>query len=484
MNTRSLLSATALYGVADLAVVAVGGFLLLPLYTRALTQAEFGHYVAVRANIDVLTYALQLGIPTAVARLYFDYKKAGEEHAYMSSMTWMLVAVLTTFALVCFASGASLWRQLSPDVPAIPAFPYAFGIAALSYVAALAIIWLRSEGRVFAVVTLQLSAAAVLAAVASAAVLRTSMQLNGILLALLVSAFVPAAALPALLGRRFQWHVQWAHVARTLRFALPVLVGYLAYFVLNRFSTLLLQRHVTPEELGVFGLAQQLSMIVAMACTSFGAALQPMVFRSDPSQVNRSLERAGQLLLILMLAVASSLMLFSDELVALVAPPRYANGLPLLMVFAVGNFTLAFTLVSETALLYHHRINTSVGISIASAMASAGLALWLVPEYHLAGGALAVSGGFAIRMLLSQWTAWKLTGVSQFPLATVAMTAICAIGWGALWTQRLPLERFSLFGVKTLALLVLAVLVLLFYRKIKVTSHVRTAENPEATRLG
>ena len=69
MDTRRLLSSTALYGIADIAVMAVGGFLLLPLYTRTLTQTEFGTYVAVRTNIDILTYLLHFGLVSAVARV-------------------------------------------------------------------------------------------------------------------------------------------------------------------------------------------------------------------------------------------------------------------------------------------------------------------------------------------------------------------------------------------------------------------------------
>jgi O-antigen/teichoic acid export membrane protein len=466
MNTRRLLSSSAIYGLADLAVVAVSGFLLLPLYTRALTQGEFGHYVAVRANIDILTYAIHLGIPTAVARLYFEQKKAGTEHRYMSSVVWMFFAVLGVLGLAAAAWGAPLWRLLSPSVPVLPALPYAFAISALGFLGSLSIIWLRSEGKAVAVLGLQLGTSAVMASVATGALLGLGMQMEGILLALLVGALVPAIALPVLFGRRFRWGAVREDVTKTLHYALPVLAGYIAYFVLNRFSTLLLQRHVSPEELGVFGLAQQLSMIVAMACTSFGAALQPMVFNSDAERVNESLLKAGRLLMSLMFLVTVGLMLFSRELVAIVAPRGYATGLGVLTVLAVGNFTLASTLVSETALLYHHRIKTSVGISIASAAVAAALGLWLVPTHHIVGGGLAVAGGLVTRMLLSQWAAWKLTGIFRFPLAVGGTVAAAVAGWFALQVQALPLEALPLLGIKVLILSALLTALFLIHRKL------------------
>lgn len=465
MDTRRLLSSSALYGLADVAVVAVGGFLLLPLYTRALSQAEFGHYVAVRANIDILTYALHLGIPTAVARLYFDRRKAGEQHAYISSVLWMFLATLALLSGISLLWGDPLWRLLSPAVPVLPALPYSLGIAAASFLGALSVIWLRSEGKVLAVVGLQLGASVVMASMAAAALLAWHLRLEGVLLALLVSALVPATALPALLGRHFRWRPRRADLVQTLKFALPVLVGYLAYFVLSRFSTVLLQRHVSSEELGVFGLAQQLSMIVAMSCTSFGSALQPMIFNSDAGHVNESLAKAGKLLLLMMTAVFAALLLFAHELVALVAPHGYGHGLGALTVLAVGNFTLAATLISETALLYHHKIKTSVTISVLSALAAAGLGLWLVPSFHVAGGALAVAGGFGVRMLMSQWAAWRLTGSSRWRYALVGTASAAGIGWAALQIQALPLGAPALIGVKAAALALVGIALLVFHRK-------------------
>ena len=54
MDTRKLLSTTVLYGLADVIVMAVGGFLLLTLYTRTLSQPEFGTYVIVRTNTEIV----------------------------------------------------------------------------------------------------------------------------------------------------------------------------------------------------------------------------------------------------------------------------------------------------------------------------------------------------------------------------------------------------------------------------------------------
>ena len=76
-KSHALLRTTLIYGVGDVIVLAVGGFLLLPLYTRTLSQHDFGIYVVIRANVEIFTYLLYLGLPSAAGRLYFDHRNSG-----------------------------------------------------------------------------------------------------------------------------------------------------------------------------------------------------------------------------------------------------------------------------------------------------------------------------------------------------------------------------------------------------------------------
>lgn len=451
MDTRRLLSSTVLYGLADVAVMAVGGFLLLPLYTRTLSQSEFGMYVAVRANIDILTYLLYFGLPSAVARVYFDYRKVHQQAQYLSSIVCFFLIVLGALCVVFAAFGAPLWSLLSPTTPVHPYLALSVAVAATGFFGGLSTLWLRLDARPLPVVGLQLGASAVLAGVAALNLLLFDLGLRGLLVALLASAVLPACALPLLFGRGFRPTIRRAHVVESLRYAMPVLVGYIAYFVLNRLSLLILQRHVPVEQVAVYGLAQQLSMIVAIAGTSFGMALQPAVFGAEATDAIAVLRRAARVMLALMLAVTATLVLFSRELFSLVAPPAYAGGEHIFVLLVVANFTNAFTLVSDTAMLYHRRPTTSVAVSVLSACAATALALWLIPLLHLEGAALSVLGGLAFRMAVSHWLAWRIAGIASVPTMVVSMAAVCVLAAAVGWLERQQLAAASEAGAKLLA---------------------------------
>ena len=456
MNSRKLISITVLYGMADVIVMAVGGFLLLPLYTRTLSQAEFGTYVVVKANTEIFTYLVCLGLPSAVSRVYFDYRKVGQQAAYISSILLFFALCLLVLLALLAAGGDRLWALLSPATPAVPFLAFSVALAGVGFISTLGTLWLRMEGRAKAFALAQVGAAAVLACCAVVNLVVLDLGLPGLLWAMLTSAAAAGLLLPWLLGRDFRLDIQWAHIRSSLPFAGPSLLGYLAYFLLNRISTLVLQRHVPMDEIAVFGLSQQLALIVTMAAGAFGKAQQPMVFGAEPAEAARLLDRAGRLLRWMMLAITSLLLLFSSELLALVAPRSYGDDILVLLILLVANFASSFSQVSDTALLYHRRPRASVLVSVFGALLSVCLSLLLVPRYHATGAALAIAGTFVAMTLLSHWLAWRVTGQSYMAPLLGGLVAATGIALLAAWLPTLGWTAALTAGVKLVLFATLA----------------------------
>jgi len=443
MNSRRLLSNTVLYGVADMIVLAVGGFLLLPLYTRAMSQVEFGTYVIVRANTDIFMYVLYMGLPSAMARVYFDYKKEQQHTEYISSLIMFFLLMLGIFGALLAVWGEPLWQVLSPATPAYPYLAFSVALAALGFLAALATTWLRVEQRAAAFAGLQVGAAAVLIIAAAINLLVLKNGVSGLLMALLISTGCSALALPWLLGRAFRPRIQWEHIRDTLHYALPIMVGYIAYFLLSRMSTLLLQRHVAVDQVAIYGLAQQLALMVTIAAMAFGKAAQPAVFAAAATEAGALMRRAAGMLIPLMFWVTSSIILFSDDVFAIVAPPSYEHGYDILLLLLVGSYAYSFMVISDTALLYHRRPRTSVAVTMFGAACAAGLGLWLIPIFQLYGAAAAAAGSFLAMAIASYCMAYRHTRHAYWPTMVAALTAMCLIAMLAAWLHRQGLPRVT-----------------------------------------
>ena len=438
-----------LYGIADVIVMAVGGFLLLPLYTRTLSQAEFGTYVIVRANTEIFSYLLYFGLPSAVARVYFDYKKSGQQSEYLSSVLLFFGLNLGLCCVLLALWGGDLWALLSPGTPAHPYMLYSFAIAAMGFISALGGLWLRMDGLAKAFATLQVATSVVLAVCAVLNLVVLDLGLQGLLLAMLASSACAGLVLPWLLRRGFVPRIRWSHIRDSLTYAGPNLVGYIAYFLLNRISTIVLQRHVEVDQIAVFGLAQQLAMMLTIAATAFGKAQQPAVFAAPADQAEGVLAKSGAVLRWMMLGVTGLLLLGASDLFRLMAPKSYGGGLEILLILLVGNFAYSFCLVSDTSLQYHRRPKSSVLVAIAGALLSAALSLWLVPTYHLMGAALSIAVTFVVMALFSHWLAWRITGQSYLVPMLLGLAVACTLAAFAAW---LPRQGMSLMGASVVRL--------------------------------
>lgn len=467
MNTQRLLSNTLLYGIADVIVLVVGGFLLLPLYTRTLSQSEFGIYVTVRANIEIITFILFLGIPSAFARVYFDYKRTNQHIEYISSILTFFLLGLLVFGAVLLVWGEYLWGVLSPNTPVFPYLGFSLAIVAVGFFGTIASLWLRLEERVTAFASLQVGAAIVLTVAAVTNLVVFDLGLPGLLFALIVSSACTALALPWLFGRRFRPVIRREHITKSMHYAIPIMIGYIAYFVLNRVSVLILQRHVAFDQIAIYGLAQQLAMIVTIASAAFGKALQPAVFAAESAQsAEEMIKRLGKLLMLLMFCFTSVVVIFASDIFSLMAPKSYGGGYEILLILLVGNFTYSFTLISDTALLYHRMPKSSVVVTIIGATLSALLAVWLVPQYQLYGAALAISGAFFVATLVSHWLAHRVTGHSYLAPMMLALVAICVLSSFAAWLQNQGLPIMTSVSLKLgVSALILSTIYLLYIRK-------------------
>lgn len=448
MKSRSIVYNSLVYGTADVIVLAVGGLFLLPLYTRTLSRPDFGTYVIIKTNSELFTYVLYFGLPSAVARLYFDYRSTGRHFDYMSSVASFFLINLLVFGGICALWGPQIWSVLSPKTPAMPYLWFSVAIAAVGFFASLGPLWLRLEERVHAFVSAQICTAVVLVAVAAVALAVLHLGLDGLIGAMVLSSGCSALVLPWLFGRRFRPTIEFRHVSESLRFGAPIMLGYVAYFVLNRTGTVILQRYVSSGEIAVFGLAQQLATVVTVAGVAFGKALQPAVFGAEAATAMEVLERMGQLLILVMFCTTAAVVLFASEILSLVAPRGYQAAYGILLIIAWANLAYSLNLISGTALLYEKRPKTSVAVSTFGALCSAALGLWLIPLFGLRGAAIATALAFLTMTLSGQWAARRVTGRSQFGPIILALAAAALLAALAAWLQHQGLPALAMLGLK------------------------------------
>lgn len=457
MNLKGVISTTIIYGISDSIVVLLSGLLLLPLYTTTLSQQDFGSYIAIKTNIELLTYVIQFGLISAISRLYFDYRERGEADSYIMSIALWFPIQLTIAGIVLSLTGTSGWRMLAPSVSPNPYLCFAIAIIAATFYFNLTTTILRAEQRVVAFVVVQLIAALVLVVVALLLLARAKLGLPGLMWALFVSAAAGAVAFPAVLGRIDRPRLRLSHVKRSLAYALPIVMGLIAYFILNRINILILQRYVGISQLALYGLAQQLSLVIAVASAAFGKAVQPILFGAAELRLPELLRITMKIYVVGMSCVASLILIFASEIIRLVAPRNYADSHTILLLLIVAAFTYTLTLASDTAVLCRKLPTASATITLLGAALSAGLAFILIPRAGLVGAASALLLSSLVLAFAANEIARRLTGFTNLWPMIGGLIIVACSAIGAYCVNGMGLSHTPSVGVKIgLALLLVA----------------------------
>ncbi|MDP9268918.1 MAG: oligosaccharide flippase family protein [Acidobacteriota bacterium] len=390
MDRKRLITSIVTYGGGDFLVLAVGGLLLLPLYTRHLDPAAYGVFVVTKTNSDIFNYLLQFGLISAVSRVYFIYRAKQQEAEYLGSILifqFLLAAVV--FALFWLAGGP-VWRLLSPGVPAQPFMWFAFALAFFAFVPALFTILLRLEERAGYFVAIQAGSALLLTLLVVLLLVVFKAGVIGLLYGVVLTSLVTWLVVLVLLLPRLRWRFQWEHVAVSLKFGIPVVVGYFAFFFINKFSIVFLQRHVDLAQVGFFGLAQQLALVITLVSLAFGKTFQPIIYSAPADGVAEIVSRLGRIYFPCMLLGTTVVLSFASEALSIVAPRSYGHSYYLFLILAASNLIYSFSMLSDSVLLYCHRPNLSLSISLLGGLVSVLSNVWLVPSLRIYGAVLSV----------------------------------------------------------------------------------------------
>lgn len=338
---RNLGRHALVYG-AGITLQRIVGFVLLPLYTRRLTRADYGLMGLVDSAIGLIALLVGLNLAEALIRIYNE--ETDEEGRRRAVSTALLAnatlagAVALALALVAGPIGPALVGAPCPPTLVV----LALATMALDAAATPSLTYLRLLDRS----DLFVGAALVRLVVAVSINVVWLGLFHGGITAFFASGVVASAVQCALLTawtlRRVRPRVSRDALARLLRFSLPLVPASLCSLVLHQSSKQVLGRFGALEALGIFGVAHQLGSIVS------NAIVHPfsLVWSTKIYEVIR--EPGGERAVARVFLWFSLVLAWGGTVVSLLARPLLSPGLG----FVEARFELAARSVPWIALAY------------------------------------------------------------------------------------------------------------------------------------
>lgn len=408
--TKKLIKNSVIYTVGDFINVAVSGFLLLPFYTRVLTQAEFGLFNVLNASITIVTFIVHFGIISTYSRLYFNYT-VDKKNAFTGQV--ILLHFLVSFVLVLFVFifQEVLQKNLFRSVDNTTYFYYIFIVSILSFINALYGIYLRVNEEAMKFLIFQLSQVGLYVSFIFIFKEYTKNTLDAILLASFGSALLIWLYSISRLKFTFNVFKFKDTVKKILHFALPIFVGYIMYFLLNKFNVLYLQNHETIENIALFSFALQLSMVLQIFAGSFGKAVQPMLFKLNKDELIPKSKQIALFYKVILTIILLAFYVFSENIILVFAPESYIKSNEVFILLLLGVYAYNFRSVESHLFMYFHKPRYSLYLVSISAFVVVLLSFVFVRQYGFMGSGYAILVGSVVAYVANKYFSYKMLKV-------------------------------------------------------------------------
>jgi O-antigen/teichoic acid export membrane protein len=410
---RKLVGASAIYGLGS--VLARGlAFVLLPVYTRYLSPAEYGIVALTVTCTVVLGMLYPLGLRGAVSHTYYTAGSVEERKERVGTLWIGMILFAGVMALLLDRVGPSLAAALLPELPFDPYLRLAVWTAFVSVLGLTPMVLLQAQERALAYVTLTIGTAVMTTAITVWLVVRGG-GADGYLRGALVGGVLAAVPYVALTIRQIRPVFRLSVLAPALAFSLPLVPHALAGWALEMSDRAILTRLLPLRDVGIYSLGYQLGAAMGLLTTAFNAAWVPFLLgtlKQEGDKAHPKLARLVTYFAMVLCFVGLGWSLMVEHAIRLIAGPEFREA-HRITPWVVGGYVLSGLYFVPTNLLFWRRQTRVIPlVTLAAGATNIGLNLWLVPRYGAIAAAWSTLAAYAILLILTWRSAER---VHPFP---------------------------------------------------------------------
>ena len=425
---KSLAKETAIYGVSSI----VGRFLnylLVPVYTIALPASSGGYGVVtnIYAWVALILVLLTCGMETG----FFRFANKGQDdpmRVYSTTLLSVSIGSLVFVALgLLFLEPIAGWLEYGEH-------PWYIGmmmiVVAMDAIQSIPFAYLRYKKRPIKFAALKLLF--IFLNIALNLFYYVILEGNDVgyafLFNLVCTSVVMVCMIPELRG--FTYVLDKELLKRMLRYSLPLVILGVAG-ILNQVADKIIFPFVYPDEaeatiqLGIYGAASKIAMIMAMFTQAFRFAYEPFVFGKSKEKDSREMYAQAMKFFIIFTLLGFLAVMFYLDILRHVIGRDYWDGLrvvPIVMaaeIFMGIYFNLSFwyKLIDETRWGAYFSLTGCIILILMN--------IFLVPKYGYIACAWAGFTGYGVAMLLSYFVGQKKYPI-QYDLKAIGMYVLLA----------------------------------------------------------
>jgi O-antigen/teichoic acid export membrane protein len=396
---RRLATTGAAYTAASILskVIAVA---LLPLYTRYLTQEDYGAAEVLFAAVVSASIIVRFGLIEAILRFY--YLDEEDPQRVVKSTFAGLFWLSTLGALIALPFAGPLSELLLPDAeklggsaPELVRIAIAGLWVLTMWEFMLTLFRLEERARAYFVTTIL----NVVAAIGLTVVLVVGLDegARGLLLGSYATGAAFVVVLIALQWRRLSLRFDRALLRRLFRFGLPTMPAEVSLYALNFADRLIIARSLGLPEAGLYSLGVKFAQAVNVLVRGFQLAWPPLAYSIRDDDEARGVYATVVTLFVAGCAfVVAGMWLFSRWIVRALAAPKFFDSYEVIGLISAAVTLYALYLVLVVILGRTGRTEFNLPAAVGALVVNVALNLALVPSLGIVGAALALVASYLV----------------------------------------------------------------------------------------
>jgi len=393
-------------------------FLLVPLYTNILPKEEYGEVSVIFAYFVLINVILAYGMETAFFRFY---NKSNETRNILSTSGWSLVITSLVFTVLAYLS-----RDFIVEATQIPLqyIELAIWILLLDALVIIPFAWLRAAGKPMKYAVIKILNVVVnlglnvfflvyLEGLAKEYTIFKSIYVEDFKISYVFISNLVASGLTLLLMIPFYFRISFTFDPvlwrKMVSYGFPILIAGIAFSVNEVFDRIMLDRllpqDIAREQVGAYSACYKLAMFMTLFATAFRLGVEPFFFsHSAEENATTTYARITNYFVILGSLILLGVIVFADLLkIMIIKDSTYWEAMEVVPLILLANLFLG--IYHNLSVWYKVTDRTKFGgyISLAGAVVTIALNLYLIPLIGYTGSAIATLAAYALMMVLSYY---------------------------------------------------------------------------------
>lgn len=366
--------------------------LLAPILTKYLTPSEYSILTITAIFQSVYLIMIDVGISGAFGRYFFQFRHKDRLLYAFLSTSLLLATLLFIFAFTFFIFfGDSIVSELIQS-DSFSSNPYVLLIGLITFFTVIQSIFLslyRNSKNIKQYGVLALSSFFISTILSLFFVVNYNRGALGVLEGKLIGLFLVVCTTLLITYKNIRVEVKWKYARYILVFGFPLMIYSLLDSIIFHFDKWLVDRFLTPEQLGVYGLAFAISGIPNIVINAGSSVVLPAIYEelgnkviakdSIRQQVNVFLSFLLSFILVVGIVIKPMVLFFIDI--------KYHDMIPIIPIMLAGYIFRGFFVTLAVPFYYAKQTRAFPKVNFFSLIGAVIAGFILVPKYGILGAA-------------------------------------------------------------------------------------------------